>query len=564
MYFKNIFILLLVLTTLCGLVRSADDYCDVLQKSLMFYKANRAGRLPDQDVPWRGNSALNDASPGSSKDSNGDGNLSKGYYDAGDHVKFGLPGAYSMAMLGWGYLEFSNNIVSCGLSSLYLDTIKWGTDFIIAAHVSDNQYAAQVGDGNADHAWWGPPELMTMSRPTYMLDSTKGGTEVVMEAAAALAIASMIFKPSNPTYAATCLDHAKKLYTFGDTVKTSYVNSVPNVASFYNSWSGYQDELVWGSIWLYDATKDTTYLNKAKQYFTNTGGNQHSWDNVTPGCNLKMWKLTGDATYKNALETGLNYWLKGGGVQYTPGGLAFIDGWGSARYATTTAFLAQVYAADKKYTDFAISQLSYVLGNNPKKQSFVVGYGPNHPKNPHHRAAHHSLTNNINSPVNNTYLLVGALVGGPGNDDSYVDLVTDYQKNEVALDYNAGFVGLVAGYAQGSNPSTSTSSGGSSSQPSTSTSSTSSGTPSTASSSTGTPSTSTSASSSTGTPSTSASSSGGTPSTASSGTPSSTSSGTGSSTSNPPSTTDGDINSATTKSVSYSMMIVLLFTILFY
>jgi len=30
---------------------------------------------------------------------------------------------------------------------------------------------------------------------------------------------------------------------------------------------------------------------------------------------------------------------------------------------------------------------------------------------------------------------------GPGSDDSYADVRSDYQKNEVAVDYNAGFTG---------------------------------------------------------------------------------------------------------------------------
>ena len=36
------------------------------------------------------------------------------------------------------------------------------------------------------------------------------------------------------------------------------------------------------------------------------------------------------------------------------------------------------------------------------------------------------------------WILLGA---GPGSDDSYADLRSDYQKNEVAVDYNAGFTG---------------------------------------------------------------------------------------------------------------------------
>lgn len=51
----------------------------------------------------------------------------------------------------------------------------------------------------------------------------------------------------------------------------------------------------------------------------------------------------------------------------------------------------------------------------------------------------------INSPDPNPQTLFGALVGGPGLDDSYVDDRLDYVKNEVALDYNAGFQSAIAG-----------------------------------------------------------------------------------------------------------------------
>ncbi len=45
-------------------------------------------------------------------------------------------------------------------------------------------------------------------------------------------------------------------------------------------------------------------------------------------------------------------------------------------------------------------------------------------------------------------VLYGALVGGPGPDDKYVDKRSDYQANEVATDYNAGFTGALAGLVQ--------------------------------------------------------------------------------------------------------------------
>jgi hypothetical protein len=42
-------------------------------------------------------------------------------------------------------------------------------------------------------------------------------------------------------------------------------------------------------------------------------------------------------------------------------------------------------------------------------------------------------------------VLYGALVGGPDSSDSYVDSRQNFQSNEVACDYNAGFQSAVAG-----------------------------------------------------------------------------------------------------------------------
>jgi hypothetical protein len=44
--------------------------------------------------------------------------------------------------------------------------------------------------------------------------------------------------------------------------------------------------------------------------------------------------------------------------------------------------------------------------------------------------------------------ITGALVGGPDQSDNYPDLRPDYQRSEVALDYNAGFTGAAAALAQ--------------------------------------------------------------------------------------------------------------------
>ena len=82
------------------------NYAELLQKSLLFYEAQRSGRLPENSrLNWRGDSGLEDG-----KDVGLD--LTGGWYDAGDHVKFGLPMAYSAAILSWSVYVFTR----CGLN----------------------------------------------------------------------------------------------------------------------------------------------------------------------------------------------------------------------------------------------------------------------------------------------------------------------------------------------------------------------------------------------------------------------------------------------------------------
>ena len=234
------------------------NYGEVLQKSLFFYEAQRSGALPASNrVTWRGNSALNDGSDVSL-------NLTGGWYDAGDHVKFGFPMAFSATYLAWGAIEYRDAYAASGQLDEIMDNLRWVNDYFIKAHPSANVLYGQIGNGSADHAWWGPAEVMQMARPSYKVDATKPGSDLAGETAAAMAAASIVFKSTDPAYAATLLNHAKQLYAFADTYRGKYSDAITDAAGFYNSWSGYQDELVWGALWLYKATNDVAYLDKAK------------------------------------------------------------------------------------------------------------------------------------------------------------------------------------------------------------------------------------------------------------------------------------------------------------
>ena len=420
------------------------NYGEALQKSLLFYELQRSGDLDESTLRtnWRGDSGMNDGADVGL-------DLTGGLYDAGDNVKFNLPMAYTSTMLAWSVYEDKAAYEKSGQLKYALGNIKWICDYLIKCHPEADVYYYQVGDGNADHSWWGPAEVMQMNRPAFKVDKSNPGSTVAGEAAAALAACAAVYKDTDSAYAEECLTHAKQLYNFAESTKSDAGYTA--ASGFYNSWSGFTDELAWAAAWLYIATNDSAWLDKAKSYADQIEPDPHwtlCWDDKGMGAYCLLAKLTGEQRYKSKLEENLDWWCNE--ITVSPKGLAWLDTWGSLRYATTAGFLALSYAeSDKcpndkktKYTEFAERQVNYALGSAGR--SYVVGFGENPPEHPHHRTAQGSWADNMNEPGNHRHTLFGALVGGPSASDGYTDTVSDYTANEVACDYNAGFTGALA------------------------------------------------------------------------------------------------------------------------
>ena len=166
-------------------------------------------------VSWRGDSALTDGS-------NVGLDLTGGWYDAGDHVKFGFPMAFSTTMLAWGAVEYRAGYTASGQLTHLLNNLRFVNDYFIKAHPSANVLYGQVGKGDDDHKWWGPAEVLPMARPAYKIDASCGGADLAGETAAAMAASSMVFRPTDAAYADKLVTHAKQLYTFADTVRKAY------------------------------------------------------------------------------------------------------------------------------------------------------------------------------------------------------------------------------------------------------------------------------------------------------------------------------------------------------
>ncbi|GAB4825196.1 hypothetical protein Ancab_008071 [Ancistrocladus abbreviatus] len=478
-------VLAVAISAACGM---AFDYAEALSKSLLYFEAQRSGRLPyNQRVTWRDHSGLTDGLERGV-------DLVGGYYDAGDHVKFGLPMAFTVTMLSWGVIEYGDAIASVGELDHALEAIKWGTDYFIKAHTSPNVLWAEVGDGDTDHYCWQRPEDMTTSRQAYKIDETNPGSDLAGETAAAMAAASIVFRRINPHYSHLLLHHAQQLFEFGDRYRGKYDESMEVVKSYYPSVSGYMDELLWAALWLYKATDTQAYLNYTIEKAHSFGGTgwamaEFSWDVKFPGLQLLAAKLLTEDKHREHVEILQQYKSKaeyylcscldknddGSNVERTPGGLLYIRQWNNMQYVSSAAFLLTLYSdflgttnqnlqcpkgavGHEELLRFAKSQVAYILGSNPMNISYLVGYGHIYPRRVHHRGASIvSYKENkgfigctqgydiwYERPEPNPNVLVGALVGGPDFDDSFTNDRTNFRQTEACTYNTAPLVGVFA------------------------------------------------------------------------------------------------------------------------
>ncbi|CAN6268395.1 unnamed protein product [Urochloa humidicola] len=477
-----------------------DQYAEALRKALLFFNAQKSGRLPRSNgIRWRGNSGLKDGSD--AKDVKG--GLVGGYYDAGDNIKFHFPMAFSMTLLSWSVIEYSAKYKAVGEYDHVRELIRWGTDYLLRTFNSSastiGHVYAQVGAAKIksktpdDHYCWNRPEDMAYPRPTVQLSTAP---DLGAEIAAALAAASIAFR-DDAAYSKKLAHGAATVYEFatrGNNEQATYSRNRPEIEPFYNSTS-YWDEHVWGAAWLYYATGNRSYIEAATgpalaekaMAFDDSilDFSVFSWDNKLPGAGMLLSRLrmflnpgypyeASLGGYHRAAELNMCKCLRRfAAFNFTNGGLAlFNHGRGQPlQYVVANSFLAALYAdyletvnvpgwkcgpnfiPTEDLRAFARSQLDYILGDNPRKMSYVVGYGKRYPRHVHHRGAS-TPRNGVKYSCTGGYrwrdakradpnVITGAMVGGPDRRDRFNDSRMAFGQTEPTLVGNAGLVAVL-------------------------------------------------------------------------------------------------------------------------
>ena len=359
------------------------NFAKALQYVLYFYDANKCGYDKDPEtgkklkhLEWRGNCHTEDyniplqpideegadARYGTNLsqefidehrdilDPDGDGciDCGGGFHDAGDHVKFGLPGTYAASTLGWGYYEFRDAYKETGTQEHIEDILHWFNDFYMKGTYLDEDgkllaFCYQVGEGNNDHNYWCPPELqdtkmlLNFARPAYFATTDTPASDMCAGAAASLAVNYLNFKDTEPEYAEESLQKAIALYDFAkethkEAEDSNEVLSLGYDGGFYTSSYDY-DELAWAAVWLKICTDKDEYIDDIiavdTSELTETGGYKytgylkrimettgstwqniwvHCWDTVWGGVFAKLAPITDNERDWFIFRWNLEFW----------------------------------------------------------------------------------------------------------------------------------------------------------------------------------------------------------------------------------------------------------------
>ena len=444
---------------------SAGTYGDALKLSLYFFDANQCG-ADDNVLTWRGKchtydaeaslssaKGLSSSSVAAIKAANGGldtVDVSGGYHDAGDHLKFSNTMGYSCTNLAWSYFENPDSYKETGSEDHLLYILKKMCDYFMKVTYLDDSgnviaFCYMVGD-DQDHNIWTAPEVQTQNRPTYWADASNPSVDASGHMAAALAATSLAFRDKNADYADACLKYANALEKFTEKYpKATY----EGIGSYY-SCGNIEDKVAWSDLWCAIANNNGKLPDSYQAQYTPSNGVYngsiydywvYSWDKVWGGYSALLYSMDPQkySAHGSELVFDMDQLVGNKNQAYYPVG----GGWGASRYNCAWQMYALTYAkytsGQDKYNEYAQGQMDYLLGSNPANRSYLIGFGDSYPQHIHHRAA---------NPDKDTakYILYGTLVGGPTDaNGSYDDNTNSYSCTEPALDYNGCFALAIAG-----------------------------------------------------------------------------------------------------------------------
>ena len=388
----------------------------------------------------------------------------KGWYDAGDYGKYIVNSGITVATLLDFYENYSDYAKNISLNiprefknlPEILEEIRWNLDWMLSMQDSDGSVFHKLTSLN----FCG--NIMPDKDLAKRFAIGKGIT-AALDFSGVMAHAYRIYKPFDEKYANKMLEASKKAYAWAKKNPKNIYKQPSDVftGSYMPGKEDGKDEFRYAAAELFFATKDKKYLKDLKANpFTPNGP---WWGDMNffavfraannPAFGDELAKKAKDILLNEANQLVKRYDSLIYHIPMHP----WNWNWGSnSAIANNGMILLHAYkmTKNKKYLKAAEESLSYLLGKNPMKISYVTGFGYHSPLNPHHRP---SIADNVDKPI------PGMLVGGPhlGKQDigpeswqctdyasankpalAYADDICSYATNEVAINWNAPLVYL--------------------------------------------------------------------------------------------------------------------------
>ena len=431
---------------------------DVAKASLKWYYYQRASMALEETYAgqWKRAAGHTNETAQLHK-SAGSGTLqsSKGWYDAGDYGRYIVNSGITTYTLLSLYEHFPDyfktlkwNIPADGSLPDLLAEIKYNLDWMLTMQASDGAVYHKLTTLQF------PGDVMP-AKDTEQLYVIGKGTAATFDFAAVMAVAARVYKPFDASYAAKCLEAAKRAYAWGAANPNVKFNNPSDVGTGSYADGSLGDEKDFAGTELFVTTGDASYKTSDASH------NLPGWADVS---GLATYGKATHATEFGAVAQTAKDTLLRVADEFesrSTTGFGVVMGkddfyWGSNSVAGNQGvWLLHAYylTGEKKYYVAATKVLDYLLGKNPLDMSFVTGYGTKSPMLPHHRP---STADGVKDPV------PGMLVGGPqpGGEDigtkdweckdyrtgkpatSYTDDRCSYATNEVAINWNAPFAYL--------------------------------------------------------------------------------------------------------------------------
>ena len=479
----------------------SDFAYDHLQEELLgFMRQQRCGYNPTLDMVChqRDGRSFYGAMPDSTYV-----DVSGGWHDAGDQLKYLITGSYATAHM---LLSFSlypdrfedrcNALGQPGGNGIpdVLDEARWGLDWIIKLHPSPDQVVHQVAD-DRDHMGWKMPDQdpsdygwgKNSYRAAYFADGKPQGLNLYQSeatgvsnlagrSAAAMARAARIWKEelNDPHFAGQCLEKAISLYELGKK-KEGYQQGNSFGAPYRYGEVTWADDMEWGAAELYKSTGEESYLEDAIRYARMAG--TISWMPLDtakhyqyyPFINMGHYALYNavEGPFKDSLAAyyreGIESCLTRAGKNPYGIGIPFI--WCSNNLLTSLIAQVILYedmTGDERYSEFLLQQRDWLFGRNPWGTSMFTGIpeGGEFPVDVH--TSIYALTGMevagglVDGPVYGSIYrnLKGLHLNDPDEFTSvqnpfvvYHDDMGDYSTNEPTMDGTAGAILMMAHFA---------------------------------------------------------------------------------------------------------------------